>query len=170
MENSNPDPRPQVVIDLKPHLEAYLRYLFKTPEKETKIVIDRRQDPGVYITSLVLISEYPVKCTCKVNPVTIILPQVTDTPLQGNHFFRVSEWGELKINDWLECDFGQWVARKFEIGYRKNYSQNQIAEAILRGLNMRNQTVNYEALIKKDYRRRRRIEEKRFESLLSDCE
>lgn len=170
MESKEPDLRPQVVIDLKPHLEAYLRYIFKTPEKEAKIAIDRRLDAGMLITSMVLISEYPVRCSLKLHPVTLLLPQVHDTPLQGNHFFRISEWGEIKINDYLEAEFRQWVRRRFEIGYRKNYKRDQIAEAILRGLNLRNQTVNFDTIVKIDYRQRRRDEEKCFVAILNDCE
>jgi hypothetical protein len=165
-----PETRPHVTIALKPHLEAYLRYVSKTPEKEKAITIDRRLDAGQLIHSLVLISEYPVKCTFKENPVMLILPQVHETPLQGNHFFKISDWGELKINDWLEYEFKMWVYRRFEIGYRKNYTQNQITEAILRGLNLRNQVINFETIKKNDYRNRRGTEEKRFISLLTDCE
>lgn len=170
MENQTPDLRPQVTIDLKPHLEAYLRYIFKTPEKESKITIDRRLDAGLLITSNLLIAEYPVKCTCKDNPVTLILPLMHETPLQGIHFFWISRWGEIKINDGLEYEFKMWVRRRFEIGYSKNYTQNQITEAILRGLNLRNQVVNFDTIKKNDYRNRRRAEEKCFVSILNDCE
>ena len=44
----------------------------------------------------------------------------------------------------------------------------EIVEAVLRGLNLRNNAVNFEAIKKIDYRNRRKIEEKRFEELLKD--
>lgn len=169
-KNKEISQRPTVKLDLKPHLEAFLRYSFNTPANQECIAINRRLDIGQLITCHVLISDVPVHCAFNDKPVTIILPVIENSPLAGGyHYYYVSAWGQLKISDGLEYEFRLWLKRRFEIGYEMNYQQKHIVEAVLRGLNIRNQFINYETIKKIDYRNRRKVEEKRFKVLLTDC-
>lgn len=160
-------PKPQVTISLEPVLEAYLRFVFKTPADQEAITINLKKDIGKLIHSHVHSSHSIRKGPCVPNPVTVILPINTENDygvLSG--FLYVDEWGLQKIRNGIEYEFRKWVERRFEIGYEKRFEYKDIIEAILRGLNVRNNIANFDSIKKINYRNRRRIEEKRFSELL----
>lgn len=88
----------------------------------------------------------------------------------NEHFLYVSSWGQQKIKDAVEFEFRSWVRTRFEIGYRKKMEQKDIVNAILRGINLRDNVANFDTIKKIDYRNRRSVDEKRFEELLISCE
>lgn len=167
IKNLNLQTKPQITISLDPVLEAFCRYIFKTPTTQKQIIVSRSQDLGKLIHSNVITSDLPVRRPFDINPVTFILPvnKVNHHAIRF-HFLTVSNWGEQKIQDGIEYEFSRWVDKKFERGYKKKYTQKEIVDAILRGLNVRNNSVNFDAIKKKDYRTGRKEEEKRFETLL----
>jgi len=167
IKNVNLETKPQITISLDPVLEAFCRYIFKTPPNQKQIIVSRCQDIGKLIHSNVITSDLPVRRPFDINPVTFILPvnKVNHHAIQF-HFLSVSNWGEQKIQDGIEYEFRRWVDKKFENGYKKRFDQKDIVEAILRGLNVRNNAVNFEAIKKIDYRTGRKEEEKRFKTLL----
>ncbi|OFX56298.1 MAG: hypothetical protein A2066_12915 [Bacteroidetes bacterium GWB2_41_8] len=163
-------PRPQVTISLEPILEAYCRFRFNTPPDQKEITINLKSDIGKLIHSHVHSSHFAVKGPFIINPVTVILPinqQNQYGVLSG--FLYVDNWGLQKIENAVEYDFRKWVERRYEIGYGKRYDRKDIIEAVLRGLNVRNNCANFDAIKKIDYRNHRKTEEIRFaELLLSD--
>jgi len=169
MINIDLSTKPQITIDLDPILEAFCRYVFKVPSMQKEIVISRNHDIGKLICSNVITRDLPVKRPCLDHPVTFILPvnKVNHNSVRF-HFLFVSNWGEQKIQDGIDYEYRTWVKRKFERGYEMGMSQDKIIEAVLRGLNVRNNTANFDAIKKIDYRNRRKAEEKRFESLLTN--
>jgi hypothetical protein len=168
---TNPKFKPSVTISLPPVLEAWCRWLYNTPSGSIEIVVNRKHDVGKHIFSHILGSPLPLHRTTKKNPVVFVLPEVNNSDQYLNkHFLYVDEWGETKINDFIRSEFNQWVRRRFEIGYFYGWRQDQITDAIIRGLNIRDNAVNFDAIKKLDYRNRRKVEEKRFYNLLSvDC-
>lgn len=167
IKNVNLQTKPQISISLDPVLEAFCRYIFKTPANQKQIIVTRCQDIGKLIHSNIITSDLPVRRPLNFNPVTFILPvnKVNHYAIQF-HFLTVSNWGEQKIQDGIEYEFRRWVDKKFENGYKKRFDQKDIVEAILRGLNVRNNAANFEAIKKIDYRTGRKEEEKRFKTLL----
>lgn len=167
LKNVDLTTKPQITISLDPVLEAFCRYIFKTPANQKQIIVSRCQDIGKLIHSNVITSDLPVRRPFDINPVTFILPvnKVNHHAIRF-HFLAVSNWGEQKIQDGIEYEFRRWVDKKFENGYKKRFDQKDIVEAILRGLNVRNNAVNFEAIKKIDYRTGRKEEEKRFKTLL----
>lgn len=162
--------KPQVTIQLDSVLEAFCRFVFNTPAKQKEIVVSRTHDIGKLIHSNVLARDLPIRRPFANNSVTFILPvNKTNHHALGNHFLYCSKWGEQKIADGIEFEFKAWVRRRFELGYEDKLEQKEIVEAILRGLNLRQNVVNFDTIKKIDYRNRRRIEEKRFKKLLIDC-
>jgi len=165
--------KPQVTIQLDPVLEAYCRFIFKTPPRhlQEEIIISRHHDIGKLIHSNIIAKDLPVRRPFIENPVTFILPvNYKNQQALKDHFLYVSNWGSQKIADGIEYEFKSWVRQRFEIGYiKKKLNKTEIIETILRGLNLRNNSANFDTIKKIDYRNRRRIEEKRFEDLLSDC-
>jgi hypothetical protein len=162
--------KPQITLDLPSILHSYIRFVFDTPTCEDYIILNRKHEIGKLINAMVLTSDVPVRRPLTDNPVKLILP-VTENNVNPVkfHFIYVSPWGEEKIRDYIDAHFRLWIKRRFEIGYELNYEQRDIVEAILRGLNERNQAANFDAIKKIDYRNRRKIEEKRFKKLLNDC-
>lgn len=159
--------KPQITISLDPLLEAFCRFYFKTPEKQKEIVVSRNKDIGKLIHSNVTTSEFPVKRPLRNNPVTFILPVNKRNHYAIRfHFLTVNSWGEQKIQDGIEYEYKKWAEERFEIGYLKGYTQKQIIDAILRGLNVRNNAANFDAVKQNDYRKRKKQEEKRFIELL----
>lgn len=169
MNNEKTD-KPNVIIDLEPILEAYLRWVFNTPFNQDEITVSRTKDLGKLIHSLILISDLPKKFE-PVHKVVLHLPvnQVNHFPM-NEHFLYVSSWGQQKIKDAVEFEFRSWVRTRFEIGYRKKMEQKDIVNAILRGINLRDNVANFDTIKKIDYRNRRSVDEKRFEELLISCE
>lgn len=162
--------KPQVTVDLDPILESYCRFVFNTPVNQKEIVVSRHHDIGKLIHSNVSAKDLPVRRPFTDNAVVFILPvnQKNQHALKC-HFLYVSNWGEQKIRDGIEYEFKRWVRQRFEMGYiEKKMNRKEIVEAILRGLNMRNNAANFDAIKKIDYRNRRRIEENRFNELIKD--
>lgn len=159
--------KPKIIISLDPLFEAYCRFIFNTPQKQKEIVVNRKKDIGKLINSNVSSSDLPVKRPFIVNPVVFILPvNPVNRHSVSSHFLKVSSWGEQKIQDGIEYEYRKWVERRFEIGYEKKWSQKEIIDAVIRGLNVRNNAANFDAVKKIDYRNRRKTEEKRFQQLL----
>ncbi|MBV5313800.1 MAG: hypothetical protein JZU47_10925 [Prolixibacteraceae bacterium] len=167
LKNPKYSPKPQVTISLEPILEAFLRFIFKTPADQEAITINLQKDLGKLIHSHVHSNHCFRKGPSVKNPVTIILP-VNKTNHHGiqSGFLFVDDWGLQKIENGIEYEYRKWIERRFENGYRKNNKQKAIIEAILRGLNVRNNCANFDAIKQIDYRNLRKEEELRFESLL----
>jgi hypothetical protein len=161
-------PKPQVTISLEPILEAYLRFVFQTPAESAEITINIKKDIGKLIHSHVHSGHCSRKGPSVEKPVTVILPVNTQNDygvLSG--FLYINEWGMQKIKNGIEYEFRKWVERRFEIGYEKRFDYKDIIEAILRGLNVRNNIANFDTIKKIDYRNRKKIEELRFLQLLN---
>jgi hypothetical protein len=160
--------KPQITISLSPLLEAYCRFIFKTAPEQKEIIVSRNHDIGKLIHSNVITSDMPVRRPLFDHPVTFILP-VNKVNHHGIsfHFLKVSNWGEQKIIDGIDYEYRKWVERCFETGYQKKWDQKEIIDAILRGLNIRNNVANFDAMKKFDYRNRKKNDEKRFIELLS---
>ena len=160
--------RPSITISLNPLLEAYCRFTFSTPVAEKEIKLRRPHDIFKLIHSNIISSDLPVKRPFMEHPVTFILPldNINQYAIRY-HFLHVSPWGVQKITDGIEYEFRRWIRERFDSGYAKRYEQKCIIEAILRGLNLRDNSTNFDAIKKIDYRHRRKIEEKRFAELLT---
>lgn len=160
--------KPQVTINLDPVLEAYLRIVFKTPPAQKEIIINRKQSEGKAIYSKVYPIEFPERKPFRENPVTIILPLTKNN--QGTlkyRFYHVSRMGEEQIHDDLEVLFEKWLFKFFVKGYQKKYKQDEIVNAVLRGLNLRKNVANFDAIKKFDYRCRRKSEDETYKELLT---
>lgn len=160
--------RPKVTISLNPILEAYCRFVFSTSPDQKEIAINRKKDIGKLIHAHTLSARYAIKGPSIADPVTFILPVNPDNQngvLSG--FLYVDRWGLQQIQDGIEYEFRKWVERRYEVGYFKMFEQRKIIEAILRGLNVRNNAANFDAIKKIDYRNRRKAEEVTFANLLA---
>lgn len=169
--NVNFETKPQIVVDLPPVLEAYCRHIFGTPSDQKHIITRRSHPVGQLIFSKFSVSYTPVKSSFQGNPVRFILPVNEKTHYRlKNHFLYVDNLAREQIREEIDYQFGKWVQKRFERGYELKYDQKTIIEAILRGLNLRNNAANFDAIKKNDYRNRRKLEEKRFIELLKYCE
>lgn len=164
------DKRPRVTINLDPVLEAYCRYIFKTPVNQAEIVINRKLREGQAIYSKVLPIEFPKERPFCDNPVTFILPLTKNNQsVLKYRFFHVSKMGEEQIKDDLDVLMDKWALHFFEKAYSWNFKQEQIVTGILRLLNQRKNVANFDAIKKFDYRKRKRSEEEMIKMLLKDC-
>ncbi|MFV0269763.1 MAG: hypothetical protein ACK5HT_21805, partial [Draconibacterium sp.] len=81
------------------------------------------------------------------------------------------KWVEQKFQDAIEYEFKWWVREKFRVGYDEGFDQKTIINAILTGLNERENVAKYDTIKKIDYRTRKTEEKKRFKKLcLSELE
>lgn len=159
--------RPSIILELELHLADYCRFIFETSE-DGAIILKRNHDFGKHIPSFVRISEVPVKRPLLVQPVTFILPITKNNHYALNHnFYYVTRWGEERIQDYIETEFKRIVRNMFEEGYSMNFTQKEIIESIVKGFNIQNNALSFEAIKKIDYRRRERIKVKRFLELQS---
>ena len=79
----------------------------------------------------------------------------------------MDRWGEQKINDFIEVEFRQRMRLIFEAGYQKKCSQKEIIEAIMEEYNIKNCTLNYDAIKKSDYRNQKKVRKTLFDTLQS---
>lgn len=155
-----------IEIDLNPLLEAYLRLMFKTPKKENVIKIHRKHDIGILIHSHILTSDQRTRPNIMVHPVRIQLPVTQNSQHELlNKYLHISIWGMQKIKDGVNYEYRKWINQSFELGYLKKWSQKEIIDTILEGLNMRNNAANFDAIKKIDYRNRKKLSAKRFQEL-----
>lgn len=163
--------KPKITIDLSPMLEAYCRIIFETPVNQKEIVINRKRREGQAIYSKVSPVEFPPARPFYCNPVTFILPVTKNNKSVLNfRFYRVSKMAEEQIRDDLTVLMQIWLFRFFKTGYQRHYSQEEIVNAILRGLNLRKNVANFDAIKKFDYRERRKTEDETFKYLLENCD
>jgi hypothetical protein len=162
--------KPQITIDINPVHEAFLRFIFASPEKCKYVILSRRQDMGKLIFSHIMAGDFQSNRPLMINPVTFILPMANNGFgywLRYRHIY-LPEWAQEKINDGIEYHFRVWVKDRFRIGYEdENMEQKTIINAILRGLNARNNAVNFDMIKKIDYRNKRKKEEIQFKRLLT---
>ena len=165
------DTKPKITLQLDPVLDAYCRFVFQTPPEQKEIVVSRHHDIGKLIHSNVITRDLPIKESFSAEATVFILPVTKiNHHAMKCHFLYVSNWGEQKIKDGIEYEFKAWVRQRFEIGYNvKRWDRKTIIDTILRGLNLRNNAANFDTIKKIDYRNRRKIEEMRFQELLTDC-
>lgn len=164
----NIETKPQITLNLSPILEAYCRFVFCSSEKQPYIVLSRRQDIGKLIFAHIMSGDFQSKRPFIEHPVKFILPMPNNEHgywLRYRYIF-FPKWAEQKIIDGIEYEFRAWVRERFSTGYELNYDQKTIVNAILRGLNVRNNVANFDAIKKIDYRNKRSKEENLFKMLL----
>ena len=165
----NLETKPKITIDIPKAIEAYLRWLFKTPPNQKEIIISRRYPEGKAIYSKIMPVEYPVNRPVQDNPVVFILPLTKmNKHVLSFRYYTISIMAQEQLNDDLDVLFHIWLNDKFDTGYKiKNWSQELIVSTVLRGLNLRENAANYETIKKYDYRKQCRDEKKRFADLVS---
>lgn len=159
------DTKPKITFSLPPLLAAYCRYVFKSPTKHNHIILRRNHDIGKLIWSHIQTGDFERNRPLVENPVTFILPNPgNDDWIRYRHLY-VPRWVEQKFNDAIEYEFKWWVREKFRIGYDEGYDQKTIINAILTGLNERENIAKFDTIKKIDYRNRKTEEKKRFKKL-----
>lgn len=170
IKNVNLSTKPQVSICLPEILEAFCRLIFISSDKKKEIIIRRNHPVGKLIYSKIQFSYVPVKQVFLDRKVTFILP-ITNVNQHAcrKHYIYFDNVTAEQLVDGIEYEFKKWIHQRFESGYELGFDQKTIIEAILRGLNLRNSTANFDTIKKNDYRNRRKAEEKRFKMLLNNC-
>jgi len=154
----------KVTVSLKPHLADFCRHEFGL--KNNEIQINRNHEIGKFISSLILVSEFPRKPRQFEYPVEFILPSTPFLDFDKN-FIYISAWGEQRLQDYLQALFDLRMQLFFFVGYQKNYEQKQIIEGVMRGYNIRHSSLSYEQIKKNDYRKRVRTELSVFQDIQS---
>lgn len=148
--------KPQVVIDLPPILEAFLRFATETPPDQKEITVSRKTDFGLLINGVLSKSHsIPEDQSSIENPVFIIVPRTEKNwySLEINYIYISKEHHE-QIRDIFEVLFNQWLYIFFEDAYTIfHLSQLEIIKSILSILNVRFNAVNFEYIKKRDYRK-----------------
>jgi hypothetical protein len=161
----NLETKPKITFSLDPLLIAFCRYVFKTPPNQRYIILRRSEDIGKLVYSHIQTGDFAIERPLIEHPVTFILPNPDNHDwIRYRHLF-VPKWVEQKFADGIEYEFKTWVKEKFHYGYAQGMEQKIIIDAILRGLNVRNNVANFDSIKKIDYRNRRKIEELRFKKL-----
>ncbi len=154
-----------LTINLRPHLEDFLRHELKT-DKDGDIILSRHTDIGKMIFSHILTSglgpvhpvlDHPVRFT--------ILTNAYNNVFLKHRFCYVDKWGEQKINDYIEAEFRQKMRLIFEAGYSRKCTQKEIIEAILEEYNIKNCALNYETIKKSDYRNQKKVRQSLYNTI-----
>lgn len=156
--------KPKITINLDKHLHDFLYHEFKTDECGA-FILTKRSDICLYIDSMWVVSDRPVKKTEMESPVTFILPlSDINHRILREHFIYVPSWKEQQIQQFIESEFRRRVKDYFCIGYQKGYKQKRIIEAFLENYGMKNNAINFDQIKKFDYRNRENlIKEVNFE-------
>jgi hypothetical protein len=161
----NFESKPTVTFNLEPIHINFCRYIFNTPHNQRHILLRRNEDIGKLIFSHIQTGDFRNTRPLINSPVTFILPNPNNDNWIRYRYLFIPKWVESKITDGIDYEFKNWVREKFRIGYEQNWEQKTIVNAILRGLNVRNNAINFDTIKKIDYRNRRKTEEKRFRKL-----
>lgn len=167
MTDKNTPIRPSVIIDLPPVLEAFCRYALDTPKDQNELIATRRNDIGKSINGfLTKTTMKPEKSLCD-NPVEFIVP-VTENNQYSlfSKYLYISKEDQEQIIDRIEVMFNKWIDVFFMDGYSMNFSQLEIIEAVLHILNLRVNTVNFDQIKKRDYRKTKSDVHKRSQLIL----
>lgn len=163
------DKKPRITFSMHPVHEAFCRFIFNTPADKKLIILSRRHDIGKLIFAHIMNGDFKLDRPVFDNAVTFILP----TPSNEHgywlryRYIYIPKWAEEKISDSIDYEFRCWVKERFRIGYEElKMDQKTIIEAILRGLNVRNNEANFDMIKKIDYRNRRKREEIQFKKLI----
>jgi hypothetical protein len=159
--------QPTVTIDLSPVHEAFCRFLFKTPDKRSEIYAPRTHAIGRAINGYLTKADIKPELPAQKNPVTFIVPETKANwySLQTKFLYFAVEDNEA-LADRIETVFGNWCENFFKDGYAMNMDQFMIIECLMDILNIRMNTVNFEAIKKYDYRERKDEVRKRSKSIL----
>lgn len=149
--------KPQITINLAPHLHDFLYHEFKRDDKEA-VVLSTANDIGKYISSMVTIKDRPPKKVEMENPITLILPiQEENHYILTHNFLYIPKWKEKMIQDYLESSWKIRVREYFIVGYEKGFSQDKIISAFLLAYNIKKNRFTYDQIKKIDYRNRKKI-------------
>ena len=155
--DNNVQNKPRVIVDLPPILEAYCRYVFKTPANQETIIANRNNMIGKALNGLI------EKSTCRpgfvqkfVNPVFFSIPETkfNNYSLSTRHIFLRAEENEA-FRDRVETLYSNWVEVTFKDGYAMNLDQVTIIECVCDLLNVRLNVANFDQIKKYDYRNRK---------------
>ena len=150
--------KPQVIIELPPHLNDYLFHEFGTPRSEEAITVTAANDLGKLIQSMITVSDRPPKQAIKEHPVTLVLPvQEWNHFIFQENFIYIPEWKQRMLREYIEASYRIRIREYFIAGYEKGYKQDRIIRAFLYAYNIKNNAINYDAVKKYDYRNRQRI-------------
>lgn len=147
--------KPNVVIDLPPILEAFMRFATETPTDQQQITVSRKTEFGKLINGFLSKSAtLPGQTEPLENPVFIIVPRTPHNwySLETMYCY-ISKEDQEQIVDRIEVLFNKWIDVFFEDGYRMNLSQLDIIESVLDILNVRMNAANFDQIKKRDYRK-----------------
>lgn len=154
-----------LTLNLKPHLEDFVRHDLKT-DKEGNIILSRHSDIGKMIFSHILTSGIAPAHPVLDHPVKfLLLTNGCNSVFLKYRFCFVDKWGEQKINDYIEAEFRQRMRLIFEAGYNRKCTQKEIIEAIMEEYNIKNCALNYETIKKSDYRHQRKVRKMLFDTI-----
>lgn len=149
--------KPNVTIELAPHLHDYLYHEFGC-SKENGIVVTTTKDIGKMIQAMVTIAAIPPRVPLKDNPITLYLPiQEWNHFILNENFIYIPDWKQRMLQDYIEASFRLRIREYFVAGYEKGFKQDKIVKAFLMAYNIKNNALNYDAVKKYDYRNRKRI-------------
>lgn len=149
--------KPNVTIELAPHLHDYLYHEFGC-KKEGGIIVTTTNDMGKMIQSMVTISAIPAKLPLKDNPITLYLPiQEWNHFILNENFIHIPDWKQRMLQDYIEASFRIRIREYFVAGYEKGFKQDKIIKAFLMAYNIKNNAINYDAVKKYDYRNRKKM-------------
>ena len=160
-------PRPKVVIDLPILLEAFCRYIFKTPDDKNEIYAPRSHAIGRAVIGYLSKADFKPVLPDITNPVIFIVPETKLNwySLQTKYLYFSAEDRESFVIR-VETIFDNWCENHFRDGYKYHMDQFMIIETILDILNVRMNATNFDAIKKNDYRERKDGVRKRSKLLL----
>ncbi len=150
--------KPQITIDLPPHLHDFLYHEFGTERSEEAVAVTAANDLGKLIQSMITVADRPPKQAIKEHPVTLALPiQEWNHFIFKENFIYIPEWKQRMLREYIEASYRIRIREYFVAGYEKGYKQDRIIRAFLYAYNIKNNAINYDTVKKYDYRNRQRM-------------
>lgn len=147
----------------KPHYAHFLRYLFDA-KASGPIPVTRNLDIGKFLCSQFEVSFLPTKKPESEYRVELQLP-VLPHHASENKFIYYSPWREEQINDYIDflfsIEFREFILQGKENGIMYKF----LYEAFMRNKKLDPQADFYEMIKKKDWRRRKKMDDKIKEGL-----
>ena len=116
--------KPQITIDLPPHLHDFLYHEFGTERSEEAVAVTAANDLGKLIQSMITVADRPPKQAIKEHPVTLALPiQEWNHFIFKENFIYIPEWKQRMLREYIEASYRIRIREYFVAGYEKGYNQ-----------------------------------------------
>jgi len=128
------------------------------PPNSDGVNITSAHEIGKMVQAMITVSDRPRSLGLKDNPITLYLPiSEWNHRIFDENFLYIPEWKQRMLQEYIEASYRLKIREYFLAGYERGYKQDKIIKAFLCAYDIKNNSINYDAIKKYDYRNRQKV-------------